>query len=146
MAGTNPVSKKENLEMTKKTSLIDLKLAVIKFHNGNDYFETSLARDACFTSHNSLNYKKTGVGQMADVAAEIKGLLPERGTEIADVKLERLITKYEAMEQELNALQERHDADKAVFKAITGDDWKAAPKRTHTSNGLGLDDRLKRFA
>ena len=132
--------------MTKKTSLIDLKMAVIKYHNGNDYFETSLARDACFTSYNSLNWKKTGSGQMADIAAEIKGLLPERGTEIADVKLERLINKYELMEQELELLTERHEADKAVFKTITGDEWKPAPKRTHTSTGLGLDERLKKFA
>lgn len=132
--------------MTKKPTLIDLKLAVIKYHNGNDYFEASLARDACFTSYNSMNWKKTGDGQMADVAAEIKGLLPERGTEIADTKLERLLNKYELMEQELHLLTERHNADRAVFKAITGDEWTHKPKRTHTSSGLGLDDRLKKFA
>ena len=137
--------------MTKTTNtsleaLIELKLQVIKFHEANEYTETSIARDACYTSFNSMQFKSTGNGQMADIAAEIKGLMPERGQEIADVKIERLLTRYEQMEVELEILTDRHKADKAVYKAITGEEWSARPKRTYKSNGLGLDDRLKKFA
>ena len=131
--------------MTKQTSLVELKLAVIKYHNANEYLEGAMARDACFTSFNSLNWKKTGDGQMSDIAAEIKDLLPQRGQEITDVKLERLLSRYEQMEQELAILEERHAADKAVYKAISGDDWTARPKRTHVSSGQGIDSRLAKF-
>jgi predicted metal-binding transcription factor (methanogenesis marker protein 9) len=127
--------------------LADLKLAVIEYHiNANDYAKTGMARDACFTSFNSLMWKRTGPNQMLDTASEIKSLLPERGTEVADVKLEKLLSRYELMEQELEMLTERHDADKEVYLAITGDIWSAKPKRTHTSDGLGLDARLAKFA
>lgn len=136
--------------MTKQTNtsiskLIELKLKVIKFHEANEYTEASIARDACYTSFNSVQYKKTGTNQMADVAAEIKGLIPQRGSEIADVKLARLLDRHERMEEELAILEERHEADKQVFKQITGEEWTARPKRTHKSDGLGLDDRLKKF-
>lgn len=137
--------------MTKKNApsintLVKLKLEVIKFHEANEYTEMSIARDACYTSFNSLQFKKTGNGQMLDIAAEIKDLLPERGTEIADVKLARLLDRYEGMEQELEILSQRHAADCEVYKQITGEMWTPRPRRTHVSTGLGLDDRLKKFA
>lgn len=131
--------------MTKQTSLVDLKLAIIKYHNANEYLEVAIARDACFTSHNALMWKSTGTGQMLDLTAEIKELLPQRGQEITDVKLERLLSRYEQMEAELTILQERHDADKAVYFLITGEQWTAKPKRTHTSEGQGIDSRLAKF-
>jgi hypothetical protein len=131
--------------MSTIETLVQLKLSVIKFHNANEYLEAAMARDACFTSHNSLQWKKTGDGQMADIAAEIKDLLPQRGQEIADVKIERLLARYELMEQELETLEVRHSADKAVYKAITGEDWTARPKRTHKATGLGIDSRLSKF-
>jgi hypothetical protein len=132
--------------MTTNKELVDLKLAVIKYHDTNSYLETSIARDACFTSFNSLQWKKTGQGQMLDTTAEIKELLPQRGQEITDVKLERLLDRYEQMEIELSVLEERHNADKAVYLVITGDEWTAKPKRTYTSDGMGIDSRLAKFA
>lgn len=127
--------------------LADLKLAVIEYHkNANEYAKTGMARDACFTSFNSLMWKRTGQNQMLDTAAEIKSLLPQRGTEIIDVKLEKLLARYELMEEELETLTERHEADKEVYHRITGEHWSAKPKRTHTSDGLGLDARLAKFA
>jgi hypothetical protein len=131
--------------MTIKNDLVALKLAVIKFHNANEYLEVAMARDACFTSFNSLQWKKTGTGQMGDVAAEIKELLPQRGQEITDVKLERLLSRYEQMETEYAILEERHNADKAVYKTIAQEDWSARPKRTHVSTGQGIDSRLAKF-
>lgn len=131
--------------MTINKELVALKLAVIKYHNSNSYVETSMARDACFVSFNSMQWKKTGQGQMLDTTAEIKELLPQRGQESADTKLERLLDKYEQMETELNILEERHIADKAVYREITGEDWTAKPKRSHTSEGMGIDSRLAKF-
>lgn len=131
--------------MTKQTSLVDLKLAIIKYHNANEYLEVAIARDACFTSHNALMWKRTGQGQMLDLTAEIKELLPQRGQEITDVKLDRLLSRYEQMEAELAILQERHDADKAVYKIIAQDEWSAKPKRTNVSEGHGIDSRLAKF-
>jgi len=128
----------------KSTDLIALKLAIINYHEGaNEFLKNGIARDACYTSFNSLKWKGE---QMSDTAAEIKDAMPQRGQEISDVKLARLLDKYEAMETELEILQERHDADKAVYKEIVGEEWTARPKRTYSSKGLGLDDRLKKFA
>jgi hypothetical protein len=138
---------KENLDMTKnQTSLVELKLAVIKYHNANAYTEVSIARDACYTSFNSINFKKTGNGQMSDVAAEIKDLLPQRGQEVTDVKLAKLLDRYEGMEQELATLEERHAADCEVYHQISGEKWLNKPKRTHVATGHGLDSRLAKFA
>lgn len=131
--------------MTTQNDLVALKLATIKFHNANEYLEVAMARDACFTSYNSLMWKKTGNGQMGDIAAEIKELLPQRGQEITDVKLERLLTRYEQMEAELSILEDRHNADKAVYKLIAQEEWSARPKRTHVATGHGIDSRLAKF-
>lgn len=130
----------------KHTSLIELKLAVIKYHNANEYTQSGIARDACFTSFNSMTFKKTGDGQMSDLAAEIKDLLPQRGQEVTDVKLARLLDRYEAMEAELEVLCERHAADCAVYEQIVGKTWMPNPRRTHKSAGHGLDNRLAKFA
>lgn len=125
-------------------SLVELKLAVINYHEeANEFLKLGMARDACYTSYNSINWKKE---QMSDTAAEIKGLLPERGQGEADVNLERLLSRHEQMECELETLIERHNADKEVYKHIGGKEWLHKPKRTHVSNGLGLDARLKKFA
>jgi hypothetical protein len=131
--------------LVNANDLVALKIAVIKYHGANEYTEKGIARDACYTSFNSLQYKLRGEGQMADVAAEIKDLIPQRGQEIADVKLARLLDRYEGMETELAVLQERHNADLAAYKQLTGEEWLNKPRRTHTSTGLGIDDRLKRF-
>ena len=125
-------------------SLVELKLAVINYHEeANDFLKVGIARDACYTSYNSIGWKKN---QMSDTAGEIKVLMPQRGQEIADTSLERLLSRYEQMEDELETLIERHNADKEVYKQITGQEWLNKPKRTHVSNGLGLDARLKKFA
>lgn len=128
---------------TPSTNLVDLKLAVIKFHNANIYTETALARDACFTSHNSIAYKGE---QMSDVAAEIKELMPQKGQDVVDSKLDKLLNRYDSMELELYDLNIRHEADLEVYRLITGEVWSARPRRTYKSSGLGIDSRLAKFA
>lgn len=133
----------------KNQNLVSLKMAVIKYHDANPYLELAMARDACFTSYNAVDWKN---GQMSDVVAEIKGLMPQRGQEITDVKLEKLLARYESMEVESDKLTERHNADKEVYAAIAKEHgltpavWSHKPKRTHTSDGQGLDSRLAKFA
>lgn len=135
-----------NKNLIPANDLVALKLAVINFHSANEYTNVAIARDACYTSFNSIQFKTRGDNQMADVAAEIKDLLPQRGQEVIDVKLAKLLDRYEAMEDELAVLQERHDADLAVFKQLAGKDWTASPRRTYTSKGQGIDSRLAKFA
>lgn len=112
--------------MTKKTStLIELKLAVIQYHTGDnmDYLQRGIARDACYTSFNSLAYKRK---QMADTIADFETAVVEGRNTIA----ERLATRVENMEVELNELIERHEADKAVYEIICdGEEWTLEPKK-----------------
>ena len=119
----------ENLDMTNNAStLIELKLAVIQYHTGEnmDYLHKGIARDACYTSFNSLSYKRK---QMADTIADFETAV----TEGRDVLAERLCTRIENMEIELDALIERHEADKAAYHIITdGEEW--SPNKAPTRN------------
>lgn len=117
---------KENLEMTKKTStLIELKLAVIQYHTGDnmDYLQRGIARDACYTSLNSLTYKRK---QMADTIADFETAVVEG----RDMLAERLGSRVENMNVELEELIERHEADKAVYEIISdGEVWTPESKK-----------------
>lgn len=117
--------------------LVNAKLAIIEFHKGtdNEYLRNSIARDACFTSHNSMTWKQ---GQMADTKAEVAQWRSENaGAEVIDVNIAKKVKLYQAMELELTELEERHKADCEVYKSVTGEAWKPRPKRTHKSDGLG---------
>lgn len=109
-----------------RQDLFNLKLEVINFHQGDNmqYVRTTAARDACFTSNNSMNWK---ANQMNDLQTEIAGLIPEEGSEIVDVKLERKIALYESMEDELQELTLRHEADLAVYEQVVGEKWRPGP-------------------
>lgn len=124
--------------MTQNASkLIDLKLAVIKWHDGDnmDYLHKGIARDACYTSYNSLSFKKK---QIADSIADFESAIAEN----RDTLAERLCTRIEHMEVELEELNERHEADRAVFHIITdGEEW-TPNKSTRSVSG----DLAKRVA
>lgn len=123
----------ENLDMTNNAStLIELKLAVIKYHSGEnmDYLQKGIARDACYTSFNSLAYKRK---MMADAIADFETAV----TEGRDVPAERLCTRIENMEYELDALIERHEADKSAYTIITdGDEWSPTKATRNVSSDL----------
>lgn len=141
-AGIGPADLQWRLEMTKLniTSYKDLvaaKTAIINYHKGDEYeyIRESMARDACFTSHNSMMWK---TGQMADIKAElVEWRKDNTGAEVIDVKIARKMKLYRSMEPELAELEERHQADREVYKAITGDEWKPRGKRDHSSDKLG---------
>ena len=119
--------------MTKSnstTKLIDLKLAVINFHDGDnmEYLQKNIARDACYTSYNSLTYKKK---MLADAVTDFETYVLEG----KDIAAERACEKAERMEVELDQLTERHEADKAVYLIITdGEEWSVTVKPRNTGN------------
>ena len=103
--------------------LVQLKLDVINTHEGdqNTYLRSSMAGDACYSSDNGINYKKT---QMDETKNKLVTLAPAEGVETIDKNLKSLIDIYQRMEMELVELQERHDADLEVYLIIKGDKWK----------------------
>ena len=96
------------------TKLVELKLQTIQYHNGDnmDYLMTSMAKDACYTSYNSLVYKKK---QMDDTITDFETAV----TEGRDMKAEAITRKLDNMEIELEHLEERHNADCQVYTIIT---------------------------
>lgn len=114
-------------------ALVQLKMEVINYHKGeeNEYLRAQIAKDACYTSNNSIQYKTE---MMSRVKEEIAMMIPEQGSEVTDVNLGKKIFIYRSMEQELEELEQRHKADLEVHKKITGEDWSARPKKKQSSN------------
>ena len=122
--------------MTKNIStLAKLKLEVINYHTTdrpsqdgpivNEKFLIGLARDACYTSNNSLGFKKK---QVADSLAEYDIAVDEKNSH----SMERTERWINTLLPELDELQTRHDADTEVFAIIThGEVWQ--PKRAAAS-------------
>ena len=127
--------------MAKKIStLAKLKLEVINFHTTdkpsadgpivNDKFLIGLGRDACYTSNNSLTFKKK---QLADSLAEYDIAVEEANW----YSMERTERWINTLMPELDELQTRHDADCEVFAALTGGEvWQA--KRTASTKPVKL--------
>jgi len=135
--------------MTKKITsptLVDMKLAVIEFHKGddNEYLRKSIATDACYTSFNSMEWKSE---QMSKIRNKLRDLTEEgEGKEVVDINVGKNISLYRKMEPELAELQERHKADCDVYTIVTqGEVWSRRPKRTYTSDGLGDHAELQRI-
>ena len=134
--------------MTKKNTsptLVQLKLDVINHHKGsdNEYLRTQIAKDACYTSFNSIEWKGE---QMSIVKNDMVDLAQAKGAEVVDIRIEKKARIYLAMEREMDELTERHKADLEVYTIVTqGEVWQHKPKRTFTSDGLGLDTEIQRI-
>ena len=135
------MAKVTNITETTAT-LTDLKLAVVNFHKGdaNEYLRGQIARDACYTSNNSINWK---LQQMSDVKADLASLMPEEGAEVVDINITKKVEIYGSMKLELDELQDRHNADLEVYKIITGDVWTSRPKSTRPANAQGVLEAAK---
>jgi len=123
-------------------TLVELKLAVVNHHNGeeNEYLRTSVARDACYTSKNSIDWK---LDQMLKVKTELAELFPlEGGPEVVGVQIARKLEVYESMQLELDELQKRHDADLAVYQAVTGEAWSPRPKSKRQPNSQAVMEKV----
>jgi len=127
-----PQSRAKEIIMPKTNTLIDLKLSVVNFHADlNEQARIGIARDACYTSNNSLEYKQ---GQVDFVVAELKVLRDQfNGSEVVDVRMGKKAEYLSALMFELSCAEERHEADKAVYKEVSGDTWKASPKTGRTT-------------
>lgn len=127
---------KQNI--TSYKDLVKAKVAIINFHKGdeNEYLRISIARDACYTSFNSIEWKSD---QMSEIKNEVAAWRRENpDAEVIDIKIAKKLSLYNKMEEELFELQERHSADCEVYTEITqGETWSHKPKRTHVSDGLG---------
>jgi len=120
----------ENTIMTKKTlTLVERKLAVLDWFNGlqdvapNERFIESIAKDECYTSKNSLDYKKR---MLADRLADYENAAEQK----QHIKMDALQKLIDNVEDELALLETRHEADLSVYEQVTGKSWEAAPKKT----------------
>lgn len=116
--------------MTKKTlTLVERKLAVLDWFQGtqdvipNERFIEGIAKDECYTSLNTLNYKRR---LLSDKLVEMEEA-EEKGQDIKAMAVQKLIDN---IEDELALLEERHEADLSVYEQVTGKAWEPAPKRT----------------
>lgn len=130
--------------MSKKTqkTLVSLKLEIVAYHSGehNEYLRKSIAGDACYSSNNSIQYK---TGQMSNLRGEIHALSPAEGVEVVDVTLAKKVDIYHRMQDELQELTERFDADKEVYKLVTGEDWKPYSKTVARDKSAIMDSVAK---
>jgi len=120
----------ENTIMTKKTlTLVERKLAVLDWFNGlqdvapNERFIESIAKDECYTSKNSLDYKKR---MLADRLADYEDAAEQE----QHIKMDALQKLIDNVEDELALLETRHEADLSVYEQVTGKSWEPAPKKT----------------
>jgi hypothetical protein len=132
---------KEPRAMTKKVpTLVELKLAVLNHFQStqdvvpNEQFIAGIARDECYTSHNSLNYKKK---QMADKLADYETAVEEG----KDIRADAIARLLDNMEVELTLLDERHQADLSVYEQVTGTHWEPMAKKRAPAKLS--DDRMK---
>lgn len=116
--------------MTKKTlTLVERKLAVLDWFNGlqdvapNERFVESIAKDECYTSKNSLDYKKR---MLADRLADYEDAAEQK----QHIKMDALQKLIDNVEDELALLETRHEADLSVYEQVTGKSWEPAPKKT----------------
>lgn len=113
--------------LIEEYDLFTLKMAVACYHSG-EYNRINKARDACYTSNNSIEYKH---GLMLDVKADMASLRQQlemqeevagQGTVIG-VKLSKKLDIFKSMEEELKELEDTHKNDRAVYKKLTGETW-----------------------
>lgn len=130
--------------MTKKIAeLVELKLAAIAFHQPTEWDQNNLAYMNCYATSGRLRYLE---GQAADLRGEYKTLEAESGgSEVVDVKLDRILDRLEQIEADITLLNVEHEANTTVFKKLTGKDFSVKPKRTHKSDGLSRDQRAARL-
>ena len=122
--------------MTTISKLAKMKLEVINFHTTdrpsvdgpvvNTAFLTKLGSDACYTSNNSLIFKKK---QLADSLAEYDQAFADKNNYAID-RTERWIN---TLMPELEELQVRHDADCQVYTVITGGEAWTPKKKPATT-------------
>ena len=107
------------------SELAKMKLDVIKYHadtittdlNGEEITNlkdlVSMARDACYTSNNSVGFAKT---QISDALAEYDQAVEDKNQR----QVESSSRYLEILQSRLGTQLERHQADVAVYANLTG--------------------------
>ena len=133
--------------LIEEYDLFTLKMAVACYHSG-EYNRINKARDACYTSNNSIEYKH---GLMLDVKADMASLRQQlemqeevagQGTVIG-VKLSKKLDIFKSMEEELKELEDTHKNDRAVYKKFTGETWN--PPRKSCSGKSASQSELEQI-
>jgi|9_EtaG_2_1085328.scaffolds.fasta_scaffold00183_6 hypothetical protein len=121
---------------TKSKNLVDLKSAVINYHSGDSltYLRESIARDACYTSANSVQYKSDQISENRVKLADLRATYS--GQEVIHVQMSKLTFVIKEQEKELEELSDRHLADTKVFKKLVGKDWTPNSKSSSSKNKL----------
>lgn len=128
----------------KQSDIVNQKLDHINYYREeglHDALFVGMARDACYSAHNSLAFKKK---QMSDVLADYDRHVAEKDDHAAE-RAERFIARLYV---ELEVLEERFDIEKAVYSIITGgEEWQPAqkPSAKRTSKA-DMDAIRKRLA
>ena len=121
---------------TKSKTLVELKLAVINYHSGDSltYLRESIARDACYTSANSIQYKSDQISENRVKLADLRETYS--GQEVIHVQMSNLTRIIKAQQAELEELSDRHQADTQAFKKLVGKDWTPNSKSSSSKNKL----------
>lgn len=102
------------------------------------YYRENAARNACFNSDAGISYKRT---QISDQKAIIQEAL-DNPSDVVALQGERATTIAFSMQDELDIMLVEHEVNLAVYREISGNDWKATPKGTSrvTNSQLSKDD------
>lgn len=132
--------------MTKKplttNDIVDQKLNHIKYfaEDANEALLVGIARDACYTANNSLQFKRK---QLADILAEYDRHMAEKDTRAA----ERSEAFAGRLALELEILEERLEIEKSVFFIITGgEEWKPSVRREPARKKVDMSALRKKLA
>ena len=124
------------------STLAKMKLDVINYHaetittdldnkeitNKKDL--VSMARDACYTSNNSIGYVKTSI---ADALAEYDEALEDKNKR----QIESSERYLEILQSRMQTQEERHQADLDVYAHLTGGEvWTPTKKGTSSKKSI----------
>ncbi len=125
------------------SNIISQKLEHINYFRSDELHDAlfiGMARDACYTANNSLNFKKK---QLADTLGEYDRFVAEKDDNAAD-RSERFAGRLYA---ELEVLEQRLDIEKAVYSQITGgEEWQPTVKRPIKRKAVDMEALRKKVA
>tara|TARA_B100000424_G_C22646344_1_gene356815 strand:- start:184 stop:600 length:417 start_codon:yes stop_codon:yes gene_type:complete len=127
---------------TKYKNLVDSKIEVINYHSGDSltYLRESIARDACYTSANSIQYKSDQISENRDKLADLRETYS--GQEVIHVQMSKLAYVIGEQQKELSELNDRHHADLEVYKKLVGKAWTQNAKSSNSKNKLAELDEI----
>ena len=112
----------------KASDIIAQKMDHIKyFTNDNEYLLVNIARDACYTAKNSVEYKRK---QLCDTLAEYDRHIEEKNVNAVE-RAERYIVR---LNEELEILMCRLEIEMSVYELFTGEKWSPKPVAKNVLN------------